>query len=80
MDRDVTGGTAPGPPAGAQAQQVAAAGPTLGDPLAEALRIISLAKQRGLQVRLMGGLAFHARCREWTATIERSRRDIDFAT
>ncbi len=28
----------------------------------------------------MGGLAFHARCREWTALVDRKRRDIDLAT
>ena len=28
----------------------------------------------------MGGLSFHARCPEWTARIERERRDIDLAT
>ena len=53
---------------------------TLEDPLQEALRLISLADQRGLQVRLMGGLAFHARVPEWTARISRARRDIDLAT
>lgn len=55
-------------------------GPTLRDPLAEALRIIRLADGAGLLVRLMGGLSFHARCPEWTARIERERRDIDLAT
>ncbi len=55
-------------------------GPTLRDPLAEALRIIGLADARGLQVRLMGGLSFHARCPQWTARIDRERRDIDLAT
>jgi hypothetical protein len=54
--------------------------PTFKDPLAEALRLIRLAEEQGLQVRLMGGLAFHARCPEWTARIERERRDIDLAT
>lgn len=53
---------------------------TLTDPLAEALRIIERAESTGLVVRLMGGLAFHARCPEWTARIERERRDIDLAT
>lgn len=57
-----------------------AGGPTLRDPLAEALRLIGLAEDRGLQVRLMGGLSFHARCPEWTARIDRERRDIDVAT
>ncbi len=53
---------------------------TLRDPLAEALRLIELASARGLVVRLMGGLAFHARVPTWTARIERERRDIDLAT
>jgi hypothetical protein len=56
------------------------AGPTLSDPLAEALRMIALADTDGLQVRLMGGLSFHARCRTWTARIDRDGRDIDLAT
>jgi hypothetical protein len=55
-----------------------APGPTLSDPLAEAMRLVELADARGLQVRLMGGLAFHARCREWTALAR--GRDIDLAT
>ncbi len=53
---------------------------TLGDPLAEALRLISLADGRGLQVRLMGGLAFHAQAPTWTARIDRDGRDLDLAT
>lgn len=56
------------------------AGRTFEDPLAEALRIIDLADGAGLQVRLMGGLAFHARAPEWTARIDRSGRDIDLTT
>jgi len=55
-------------------------GPTLRDPLAEALRLIGLADKDGLQVRLMGGLSFHARVPEWTARVERERRDIDLVT
>jgi hypothetical protein len=50
------------------------------DPLAEGLRLISLASERGIQLRLMGGLAFHALCPDWTARIDRERRDIDLAT
>lgn len=50
------------------------------DPLAEALRLIALADARGLEIRLMGGLAFHVLCRDWTAPIDRERRDIDLAT
>ena len=42
--------------------------------------MIALAESRGLQVRLMGGLAFHARCPDWTARINRSGRDLDLAT
>ena len=56
------------------------AGPTLADPLDEALRIIALADAAGMQVRLMGGLSFHCRCRTWTARIDRDGRDIDLAT
>ena len=65
------------------ARQVASSGvigPTLSDPLAEALRLVALANGRGLQVRLMGGLAFHARTPDWTAMVDRKRRDIDLAT
>jgi hypothetical protein len=54
--------------------------PTSRDPLAEALRVIRLADDRGLEVRLMGGLAFHAICPEWTNRIDRDGRDIDLAT
>lgn len=53
---------------------------THADPLAEALRLIGLAEAQGAMLRLMGGLAFHARAPEWTARVERERRDIDFAT
>jgi hypothetical protein len=53
---------------------------TLADPLAEALRIIGLAEERGVLVRLMGGLAFHAQAPTWTARIDRDGRDIDLAT
>ena len=52
----------------------------LSDPLAEALRLIELAEAAGLQLRLMGGLAIHARVPTWTARIDREGRDIDFAT
>jgi len=55
-------------------------GRTLADPLAEALRVIAIADERGLFVRLMGGLAFHAQAPTWTARISRDGRDIDFAT
>ena len=55
-------------------------GRTRSDPLAEALRLVALATAEGLQVRLMGGLAFHARCPDWTARIDRDGRDIDLAT
>lgn len=72
-------GGRPLPPAEPPAAD-APAGPTLRDPLAEAKRLIALAEGAGLQARLLGGLAFHARCPEWTARVERERRDIDLAT
>lgn len=52
----------------------------LDDPLAEALRLIDLADGAGMHVRLVGSLAFHAMAPTYTARINRSRRDIDFAT
>jgi len=53
---------------------------TLDDPLAEALRVIAIAESRGLLLRLMGGLAFHAQAPTWKARIDRAGRDIDLAT
>ncbi|MEA2537330.1 MAG: hypothetical protein QOF11_1564 [Chloroflexota bacterium] len=53
---------------------------TLANPLAEALRLIELAETQGAVLRLMGGLAFHAQAPDWTAGVERERRDIDLAT
>ncbi len=53
---------------------------TLDDPLAEARRLIALGEARDLQVRLLGGLAFHAQVPTWMAAIERPWRDIDLAT
>jgi hypothetical protein len=50
------------------------------DPLAEALRVIRVADERGLEIRLMGGLAFHALCPDWTALVDREGRDMDLAT
>lgn len=50
------------------------------DPLVEALRLVDLADKRGLQVRLMGGLAFHAVVPDWRAPVNRAGRDIDLAT
>ena len=52
---------------------------TLVDPLAEALRLIELAGERRMTVRLMGGLAFHAQAPEWRARTLREGRDIDLA-
>ena len=75
------------PPAAAGATAAAAAADardapaaTNRDPLAEALRVIRTADDAGLEVRLMGGLAFHALCPDWTARIDRDGRDIDLAT
>jgi hypothetical protein len=70
-----------GPPLGApEPIPPEVVGPTLRDPLAEALRLIGLADKDGLRVRLMGGLSFHVRVPDWTARVERERRDIDLAT
>lgn len=80
MASDRVSGTAAGRSETGLAGSLSDAGPTLRDPLAEALRLIDLAAARGLQVRLMGGLAFHAQVPLWTARIERERRDIDLAT
>ena len=77
--RVVTENPAPAEPPDKPAEPVVE-GPTLADPLAEALRLIALANAAGLQVRLMGGLSFHARCPSWTARIDRDGRDIDLAT
>jgi hypothetical protein len=58
-------------------------GPTTGtleDPLAEALRIVDLADARGLQVRLMGGMAVRAHAPDWTHRTRRVEVDLDFAT
>ena len=58
----------------------AGTGRTLRDPLAEALRIVELARGGGIELRLMGGLAFHAAAPTWTARVDRDGRDIDLAT
>jgi hypothetical protein len=81
--RTAKNGKYTGRPVETTARQVPSSGvvgPTLSDPLAEALRLVALANDRGLQVRLMGGLAFHARVPDWTAMVDRKRRDIDLAT
>jgi hypothetical protein len=59
---------------------VADASVTLDDPLAEALRIVDLASARGLQVRLMGGMAVRAHAPDWTHRTRRREVDLDFAT
>jgi hypothetical protein len=53
---------------------------TLEDPLAESLRIVELADQRGLLVRLMGGMAVRAHAPDWPARTRRVEVDLDFAT
>jgi len=53
---------------------------TLADPLAEALRIVDLADERGLQVRLMGGMAVRAHAPDWPHRTRRVEVDLDFAT
>ncbi len=53
---------------------------TLADPLAEALRVVDLADERGLQVRLIGGMAVRAHAPDWTARTRQTEVDLDFAT
>ena len=53
---------------------------TLQDPLAEAMRIVDLADERSLQVRLMGGMAIRAHAPDWPARTRRIEVDLDFAT
>jgi hypothetical protein len=53
---------------------------TLEDPLAEALRIVDVANARGLQLRLMGGMAVRAHAPDWTHRTRRREVDLDFAT
>ena len=53
---------------------------TLQDPLAEALRVVGLADERRLLVRLMGGMAIRAHAPEWPARTRRVEVDLDFAT
>jgi len=48
--------------------------------LAEALRVVDLADQKGLLVRLMGGMAIRAHAPEWPARTRRVEVDLDFAT
>ena len=80
MAADRVSGTAAGRSETGLAGSLGDYGQTLDDPLAEALQLIDTAAARGLQVRLMGGLAFHAQVPSWTARIARERRDIDLAT
>lgn len=53
---------------------------TLADPLAEALRVVDLADARGLQVRLMGGMAIRAHAPDWLHRTRRVEVDLDFIT
>ena len=50
------------------------------DPLAESLRVVELADERGLLVRLMGGMAIRAHAPDWPARTRRVEVDLDFAT
>jgi len=53
---------------------------TLEDPLAEALRVVDRATERGLVVRLMGGMAVRAHAPRRTHRTRRTEVDLDFAT
>jgi hypothetical protein len=53
---------------------------TLEDPLAESLRIVRVADERGLLLRLLGGMAVRAHSPAWPARTRRVEADLDFAT
>jgi hypothetical protein len=53
---------------------------TLADPLAEALRMVDVAEERGLLLRLMGGMAVRAHAPDWTHRTRRVEVDLDFVT
>jgi hypothetical protein len=53
---------------------------TLAEPLAEALRVVAAAQERGLLLRLMGGMAVRAHAPDWTHRTRRVEVDLDFAT
>ena len=53
---------------------------TLEDPLAESLRIVRVAEEQGLLVRLIGGMAVRAHSPAWPARTRRREVDLDFAT
>jgi hypothetical protein len=53
---------------------------TLADPLEESLRIVAAADDRGLLLRLMGGMAVRAHAPRWPARTRRVEVDLDFAT
>jgi hypothetical protein len=53
---------------------------TLADPLAESLRVVEVAADAGLLVRLMGGMAIRAHAPDWTARTRRMEVDLDFVT
>jgi hypothetical protein len=71
MTSNSTLGAEPVPPVSAR---------TLEDPLAEALRIVDVAQQQGLLLRLMGGMAVRAHAPDWTHRTRRREVDLDFAT
>lgn len=53
---------------------------TLEDPLAESLRIVRVADEHGLLLRLVGGMAVRAHSPAWPARTRRREVDLDFAT
>jgi hypothetical protein len=53
----------------------------LADPVQEGRRIVTLAADRGIEVRLFGGVAVAIRCQEaGGAALRRSYKDVDLAT
>ncbi|MBM4408441.1 MAG: hypothetical protein FJ038_07570 [Chloroflexi bacterium] len=53
---------------------------TLEDPLAESLRIVRVADEHGLLLRLVGGMAVRSHSPAWPARTRRREVDLDFAT
>ena len=51
---------------------------TLLDGYEEAVRVIDACTDAGIELRLLGGLAFYGQMPTWTRRAERPRRDLDF--
>lgn len=49
----------------------------LSDPREESVRIVSAAEERGMRLRLLGGLAVHHRCGDLPPALRRTYNDVD---